>query len=364
MTNCPRPHRDLWAATPREPTQANDQTPRKGHTVMRDVPSSVGRTPVRRFISLLGAIAAMTLLGACGGAQTPTGQPAPRSGQATPLAAPVGQTVLPFTDLKDPSGVAVDTDGNVYIADHGNSRVLKLAAGSSTPTVLPFPTGPDGLRDPSAVAVDKGGTLYVADCATARVWKLPAGSSTPTVLLDGLTGISGLAVDSAGNLYGSAIAPSRVWKLAEPTGSSHPTVLPFAGLKYPLGVAVDSAGNLYVVDDDGKIGDHPVVKLSADLTTQTVLPFAGLHYPVALAVDSTGIVYVTDGDIRTAPTFDRGNSRVVKLATGSATQSVLPFTDLNRPEYVAVRPIWMAGPTDSVYVSDWISNRVLKLGLG
>jgi serine/threonine protein kinase, bacterial len=56
-------------------------------------------------------------------------------------------TVLPFTGLKYPEGVAVDTSGNVYVADEFNNRVLKLAAGSDTPTVLPF----TGLRSSMGV---------------------------------------------------------------------------------------------------------------------------------------------------------------------------------------------------------------------
>ena len=69
------------------------------------------------------------------------------------------QVTLPFTDLNIPKGVAVDSLGGLYVVDNGNNRVLKLAAGSSTPVVLPF----TGLMSPSGVAVDSAGNLYVAD---------------------------------------------------------------------------------------------------------------------------------------------------------------------------------------------------------
>ena len=51
--------------------------------------------------------------------------------------------MLPFTGLKDPDGVAVDSAGNLYVTDSDNNRVLKLAAGSTTQTALPF-TGLSG----------------------------------------------------------------------------------------------------------------------------------------------------------------------------------------------------------------------------
>ena len=64
--------------------------------------------------------------------------------------------------------MAVDAAGNVYVTDKDNNRVLKLAAGSTTPSVLPF-TG-DGPQD---VAVDAAGNVYVT--SGNQVVKLPAG---------------------------------------------------------------------------------------------------------------------------------------------------------------------------------------------
>jgi hypothetical protein len=55
------------------------------------------------------------------------------------------QIILPFTRLAAPEGLAVNTVGDVYVADHGNNQVMKLAAGSSTPITMPF----IGLKGPS-----------------------------------------------------------------------------------------------------------------------------------------------------------------------------------------------------------------------
>ncbi len=75
------------------------------------------------------------------------------------------QTVLPFTGLNQPSGVAVDRGGSVYITDWNNRVVLKLPAGSNTQSVLPF----TGLISPGGVALDAARTVYVTDNYHNRV---------------------------------------------------------------------------------------------------------------------------------------------------------------------------------------------------
>jgi len=108
----------------------------------------------------------------------------------------------------------VDTAGSVYVIEDYDTRVLKLAAGSSAPVALPF----TGLQWSEGVAVDTAGNVYVADTNNRRVLKLPAGSNTQVVLpFTDLHDADGVAVDTAGNVYITDVSPggkhSRVLKL-------------------------------------------------------------------------------------------------------------------------------------------------------
>ena len=231
-----------------------------------------------------------------------------------------GQTELPFTGIDfrlSPGGVALDKAGDVYVTSEGMyGRVVELAPGSSAPTVLPF----SGLYQPQGLAVDNAGAVYVADFNN-RVVKLAAGSSSQTVLpFTGLNYPEGVAVDGQGNVYVADRGNNRVLKLA--AGSSSQTVLPFTGLKNPDGVAVDPAGNVYVTDTD----NNRVLMLAAGSSAQTVLPFTGVAVPWGIAVDTAGDVFVTEHD----------SNQVLKLPAGSNTPTALPLTGLNTPLGVAV----------------------------
>ena len=126
-----------------------------------------------------------------------------------------------------PFGVAVDSAGNVYVADTGNNTIRKVTP-AGVVTTLAGLAGSSGSADgtgsaarfnyPSGVAVDSAGNVYVADTGNNTIRKV-----TPAGVVTTLAGLAG----SPGS--------------ADGTGSA-------ARFYYPHGVAVDSAGNVYVAD--------------------------------------------------------------------------------------------------------------------
>ena len=207
----------------------------------------------------------------------PGGNPADDLGDSGPATS---------ASLTLPTGAAVDSAGNLYIADQGNNRIRKVTPGGTISTVAGNGTagftGDGGqasstsLNQPNAVAVDTAGNLYIADRSNHRVRKVATGGIISTVAGDGTATFagdggpaagaalnlpSGVAVDTAGNLYISDFANSRVRKVDHTTGfistvagngtfgffgDGGPATVAY--LNSPAGLAVDGSGNLYIAD--------------------------------------------------------------------------------------------------------------------
>ena len=126
-----------------------------------------------------------------------------------------------------PTGVAVDSSGNVYVADNGNHRIRKITSAGEVTTLAG--SGTDGHHDaagtaaqfnnPTGVAVDSSGIVYVADTRNHSIRKITSEGVVSTFAGSGTAGF------------------------ANGTGTE-------AQFNYPTGVAVDSSGNLYVADNN------------------------------------------------------------------------------------------------------------------
>ena len=298
-----------------------------------------------------------------------------------------------------PRGVAVDSSGNVYVADFGNHRIRKID--TTTREVTTFAGSTEGYKDaigteaqfdfPSGVAVDSSGILYVADYGNHRIRKIIISTREVTTLAgSGIAGFangagteaqfyypSGVAVDSSGILYVADRSNYRIRKitsagevttLAGSTEGHHDATGEAAQFNYPSGVAVDSSGNLYVAD----YSNHRIRKII--ISTRVVSTFAGsdalgyhdatgtaaeFRFPYGVAVDSSGNLYVADhSDHRIRKiTPEREVSTIA--GSGTAGYNAVPATgtaaQFNLPYGVAV------DSSGILYVADHNNHRIRKI---
>ena len=214
-----------------------------------------------------------------------------------------------FGDFIAPAAIAPVGDGSVWIIDGGNHRLHRLEAitelvadvtGARRATFGGRGSGPGKFQNPTGVAVDSAGRVYVADSGNKRIQKFSAAGK----FLDAWTGFDepfGIAIDAAGTIYVTDSARNRVLAL----DGSGKRLASFGEdqLHRPRGLAVRD-GLVYVADS----GHDRIVKFDANGTFLAAVGCPGsdageFDDPVSVAIDPDLHLYVVD----------RGNNRVQKL---------------------------------------------------
>lgn len=307
-----------------------------------------GRNATIRKISALSVVSTLAGQAVVNGSTDGVGATASFGNRAAP--AENGETNV------NPTGVALDRAGNVYIADGGNHTIRKITPTGLVST-LAGTAGVRGSADgfgaaasfsyPRGIAVDDTGHVYVADSTNGTVRKI-----TPAGLVTTLAGPAanfrypeGVAVDRAGNVYVTDGYENLIRKIT-PAGSA--TVFAGSGaafsfdgtgrqasFNYPRGIAIDAAGNLYVADHYG----HTIRKISPTGVVTTVAGTAGvrgsdsasgatngLDRPSGVTVDAAGNLYATEAGQTTIRKITPAG--VVTTAVGKRDSDGIALGDL------------------------------------
>ncbi|MBU1075360.1 hypothetical protein KJ705_04740, partial [Patescibacteria group bacterium] len=270
-----------------------------------------------------------------------------------------------------PRGVAVDSSGNIYVADTGNSKVKKISASGTVTTLVD-----SGLSSPEGVSVF-GSTVYIADTGNNALKKVSTSGGTVTTVTSSLSAPKKMAINSAGST--AYVANSGNYKVVSVNTSSG-AVATIAGsgesgyeegvgtaalFENVWGVALADDDTLFVSDGNG----YTDVIREIDLTTNTTSSFAqdtnmaSINYPSGL-VSYGDYVYVCNAGIGTIEKFNNITDDEERGASETFAGAER-FGNVNGSSLVALfgRPYDMVLTADREYIYVADNNKIRRITL-
>ncbi|WP_229418134.1 NHL repeat-containing protein [Massilia sp. Root351] len=302
-----------------------------------------------------------------------------------------GNMPLTVARFADPYGVAVDAAGNIYIADAGdNNRIRKLTPGGATSTLAGgkegFVDGPGAqarFNTPSGIAIDAQGNLYVADTGNNAIRKVAPDGTVSTLAGNGAAGTAdgkgkdaqfngpvGVAVGDDGVVYVAdtyndairRIAPDGAVTTIAGSGAPGDADGPAlnAGFDTPCALVLDGDGGLLIADTR----NNAIRKLGKDGMVSTVMRApennrqAVLRRPMALARTADGHLYIASGS----------QGRILQLTPQGELGGLLDIGQRVEPEYGSDGKVQLYAPrgmalarNGSLVVSDAATFRIHRL---
>jgi sugar lactone lactonase YvrE len=296
-------------------------------------------------------------------------------------------------EFNNPGGIAVDAQGNIYVADSFNNRIRKMAtdgtvttiAGNGTPGYLDGPAANAEFYNPQSLVVDPQGNIFVADYGNNVIREISASGVVSTFAgntrpgYENGTGSSsefnapyGIALDKSGNFYVSDYNNNMIRKITSQgvvtriagyrtAGYANTTVdIPdsvFGAFHNPAGIAVDGTGNIYVAD----LGNSAIRQITPGGVITTIGGGPGqvglIGYPAGLSIDAQGNLFIADE-----------SGRIIELTAArtlyvlSGTSGISGFADGSGPAAQFNTPIGTAvDNAGNIYVADFNNNRIRKV---
>ena len=206
--------------------------------------------------------------------------------------------------FSNPSGVALDGSGNIYVADTGNQVVAVIPAGCADIDCDVSTIG-SGFAAPSAVAVDGSGNVFVTDSTNNAVYEILAGCTSTSCTTNRLASSfvfsnpNGVAVDGSGNVFVADTgngALEEIVAVGDKIPATNPTVRTLAsGFDEPWGIAVMANGSV-LGSDAYQQSVFEILAIDGSITADSpaILALKGPTTPLGIALDGKGNVFVAD----------------------------------------------------------------------